>query len=447
MKFALVLEILQHARATIITNKIIQCAFILSLKINIALVIYCVYRSHEYHRSRTPILTKSNTIFLYIAIIITFFVWGAVAVISGPLMPETTEAFSINGTQSGLIFIIWSTGFTIGSFSAKPLLSKFKFERLLGFVACGSALFAFCLYLSDSYLQYLLSFLLLGVTGGASFTTAHTFVGQTFIHNRAAALSALDVVFSMGSMVSPLLLVFLFSFAFAWQTPFLLAAFTFLLCAIAYLSIRRKSEEGDQSHSEDASQAQLPSKILLPIAVLAVPTFFMGALEWAHNLWFVSFAIDRGVEEDTARIYHSVFLAGMIAIRIITIVIGNRIHNIKLIRVLLAFTLIGNIGIVMADSWSLLIVSSFIMGVGLGPMFPILLARAMDVNPERSASFSVAMVLFITAGGHLASLAIGALADIYSIANTFMFSTVFAILLVISFEYFCTRTGKILKNP
>ena len=87
------------------------------------------------------------------------------------------------------------------------------------------------------------------------------------------------------------------------------------------------------------------------------------------------------------------------------------------------------------------------MGVGLGPMFPILLARAMDVNPERSASFSVAMVLFITAGGHLASLAIGALADIYSIANTFMFSTVFAILLVISFEYFCTRTGKILKNP
>jgi fucose permease len=391
-------------------------------------------------------LTKSNTSFLYIAIIITFFVWGAVAVISGLLMPETTEAFSINGTQSGLMFIIWSTGFTLGSFGAKPLLSKFQFEKLLGIVACGSALFAFCLYLSESYIQYLVSFMLLGVTGGASFTTAHTFVGQTFVHNRASALSALDVVFSMGSMISPLLLVVMFSFAFAWQTPFLLAAITFLLCAIAYLSIRRKGVEGAQDTDQDTSEIQKTSHILLPIAVLAVPTFFMGALEWAHNLWFVSFAIEQGVGEDTARIYHSVFLGGMIAIRIITIVIGNCIHNIKLIRVLLAFTLVGNIGIVVADSWSLFIIASFMMGVGLGAMFPILLARAMDVNPQRSASFSVAMVLFITAGGHLSSLAIGALADIYSIADTFMFSTVFAVLLFISFEYFCTRTGKILSN-
>jgi fucose permease len=86
------------------------------------------------------------------------------------------------------------------------------------------------------------------------------------------------------------------------------------------------------------------------------------------------------------------------------------------------------------------------MGFGMGAMFPVLLARAMDVNPQRSSIFSIAMILGTTVGGQLSSLSIGALSDFYPISDVFIITTFLVVLLIVSFEIFRNRTRAALDN-
>ena len=387
-------------------------------------------------------MQKFFNIYLYAAIAFTFFIWGAMALVVGPLMPETVAAFSLSGTESGMIFIVWSSGFSIGSLGSKYLLDRFKIGAILSGAALLSVLFCMFLYLSGDFIQYLTSFLLLGIMGGVSFTAGHTFVGQTFTENRASALGALDVVFSLGNVVSPLLLIVLFS----------IAACAFLASAAAYFTLFRSAtlssnQKPSDDESKDAQQQTFKRKAeQLPIWVLAVPACFLGAVEWSHNIWFVSYAIDIGLDDNISRVSHAAFLAGMIMIRILTIIIGNRIHNVRLVRTLFAMTLLGNLGIIFATNIELHVLSNVIMGFGMGAMFPVLLARAMDVNPQRSSSFSIAMILGTTVGGQLSSLSIGALSDFYPISHVFIVTTLFVVLLIISFEIFRARTRAALDN-
>lgn len=372
------------------------------------------------------------------------------ALVVGPLMPETVAAFSLSGTQSGLIFILWSSGFSVGSLGSKFLLDRFKIGAILSGAALLSAVFCMFLYVSSSFVQYLISFLLLGTMGGVSFTAGHTFVGQTFTEKRASALGALDVVFSFGNVVSPLLLILLFSSGFSWKSPFMVASLAFIASSAAYFilfrSAQTKADANADDSADDRAERTRAKAANLPIWVLAVPACFLGAVEWSHNIWFVSYAIDIGLDDNVSRVSHAAFLAGMIAIRLLTIVIGNRIHNVRLVRTLFAMTLLGNLGIIFTKTVELQILANIVMGFGMGAMFPVLLARAMDVNPNRSSSFSIAMILGTTVGGQLSSLSIGALSDIYPISAVFILTTVFVLLLIVSFEIFRARTRAALDN-
>lgn len=214
------------------------------------------------------------------------------------------------------------------------------------------------------------------------------------------------------------------------------------ICLIIYTIILLLSRSKTQTEVvEDASDVSEKSGGVakFPIAYLVFPAVFLGAFEWGQSIWFVSYSIDSGASETAARLGLSVFLAGMIIVRIIAIFIGQAINNTWLVRAFFAISLLGNLVIVLTGSYTLHLIGCFIMGAGIGAMFPILLARAMEVDPARSASFSVAMILSITVGGQMASLTIGTLADYFGIAQTFMFTSLFCILLIIGFEIFWQR--------
>lgn len=353
-----------------------------------------------------------------------------------------TEAFALSSTQAGFIFIPFSTGFSLGALASKKLLDIFKIEKLLALFAGVATLCCIGIFFCNSFAQFLTIFSLLGAAGGATFTIGHTFIGQTFTTRRVTAISALDLLFSFGNVASPLLLVLLLSLALGWQFPFLLFAVACSICLIIYAVILLLSRSNPQhSANHDVSNAEIKAitAAKLPILYLVFPAAFLGAVEWGQNIWFVSYSIDSGASETAARVGHSVFLTGMILVRIFAIVMGQLINNVQIVRVFFAMTLIGNLLIVMTGSYTLHIIGCLIGGMGMGAMFPILLARAMEADPARSASFSVAMILATTVGGQIASLSIGTLADYFGIAQTFMFTTLFCIFLIIGFEIFWQR--------
>lgn len=386
---------------------------------------------------------------LFVGIALAFLIWGALGSIIGPLLPEMTEAFTLSSTQAGFVFIPWSTGFSLGALASRKLLDIYKIEKLLALFAGVAVVCCIGLFFSNSFVQFLMVFSLLGAAGGATFTIAHTFIGQTFTTRRVTAISALDLLFSFGNLSSPLLLVFLLSLAFGWQFPFLIFAVACSISLIVYATILLLSRgKSDNKKAKDVAEeiGKTGAAAKFPIAYLVFPSVFLGAFEWGQSIWFVSYSIDSGASETAARVGLSVFLAGMIIVRIIAIFIGQSINNTQLVRAFFAMSLIGNLMIVSTGSYNLHLIGSFIAGIGIGAMFPILLARAMEVDPARSASFSVAMILSITVGGQMASLTIGTLADYFGIATTFMFTTLFCVLLIIGFEIFWQRAKAAIAN-
>ncbi len=388
-------------------------------------------------------MSDTQSKLLFVGIALAFLIWGALGAIIGPLLPEMTEAFSLSSAQAGFVFIPWSTGFSIGALTSQRLLHRYKIETLLAAFAGLSILFCIALFFCNTFIHFLIIFSLLGSAGGATFTLAHTFVGQTFTKHRVAAISSLDLLFSFGNVSAPLLLVLLLSFSFGWQSPFLFFALACSICLVIYTSIllltAKQRRSGAEVSSSDAKPLTAPSKATLPIGYLIIPAVFMGAFEWGQSIWFVSYSIDSGASETAARIGQSVFLVGMISIRILTIAIGQRSNDTRLVRTLFAFIVLGNLMIVLTGEYYIHLVGCFIAGAGVGAMFPIILSRAMEADPARSASYSVTMILCITVGGQLASLSIGTLADYYGIANTFRFTTIFGVIFIIGFEFFWRR--------
>lgn len=379
---------------------------------------------------------------LFVGIALAFLIWGALGSIIGPLLPEMTETFVLSSTQAGFVFIPWSTGFSLGALASKKLLDSYKLEKLLAFFATVATLCCLALFFCNTFAQFLTAFSILGAAGGATFTIGHTFIGQTFTKRRVTAISALDLLFSFGNVSSPLLLVLLFSLALGWQFPFLIFAVACSICLIIYtviLLLSRKTLQNKANETPSEVQGQSTTHAKFPLIYLVFPAAFLGAVEWGQNIWFVSYSIDSGASETAARVGHSVFLTGMIVVRIFTILMGQLINDARIVRVFFAMTLIGNLLIVLTGAYNLHLIGSFIAGIGMGAMFPILLARAMEADPARSASFSVAMILATTVGGQVASLSIGTLADYFGIAQTFMFTTLFCILLIIGFEVFWKR--------
>lgn len=387
-------------------------------------------------------MSKLQSNLLFIGIALAFLIWGALGAIIGPILPEMTDAFALSSTQAGFVFIPWSTGFSLGALASKKLLDRYKIEQLLALFAGIAAICCVLLFFSNSFMQFLTVFSLLGASGGATFTIAHTFIGQTFTKRRVAAISGLDLLFSFGSLSAPLLLVLLFSLAIGWKFPFLVFAVACSICLIIYVVILLLSRRRlpHDANNDVAKTQNNPARVVnFPLRYLVFPAGFLGAFEWGQSIWFVSYSIDSGASENAARVGLSVFLAGMIIVRIFTIFMGELTNDTRVVRTFFAMALIGNLAIVSTGSYNLHLIGCFITGLGLGAMFPVLLSRAMEVDPARSASFSVAMILSITVGGQMASLTIGALADYFGIAHTFIFTSLYCILLIIGFEVFWRR--------
>lgn len=389
----------------------------------------------------TAIFFTPGTLLL-IAAGLSFLAWGMVGVITGPLLPETIADFALTGTQAGLVFFAWSGAFSIGSFASKPLLERMSPTTLLGFTTAMAAIISIGLFATDQFVIYAAAFAMLGIVGGATFTITHTLIGQTFSHRRVSALGMLDVVFSVGNLLAPVMVVALLAQGFDWQLPFALFAAMFVVLAALFgtLSWRLRNDPGIPGQSSSETDVSSTGRAQGLIA-LSLASFSLGWLEWGHNVWLVTYAIETGRINELARFGHVTFLAGMIAARLSAIALNDRMQTIWALRTLFALVIGGSLSLSYVHTDMAYLVGTFAMGAGMGALFPIFLGRAMNIDPSRSSTFSIIMIVSLSIGGQFASLSIGALADAFGVTTAFLVNGVFVLALVASFEAF--RRGNV----
>ena len=392
-------------------------------------------------------MTRQRT--LAAACAFSFLIWGMVGLAIGALLPAAVSTFSLSPIQGGMIFVVWSLGFSVGSLAAQRLLNVVGAARLLLAASACAGLSCWLQSHAQSYATFLTVFTGLGSFGGVVFTASHTLFGGLFRRRRPSALAVLDLVFSFGNMSAPLVILAIARSDRPWQSffgwtgcGFALAAVLFATAAAGRSTQSPTSPAADPDPVSEQPPGQAPRFVLLSLA-----SFGLGATEWSQNVWFVTSALDRGLSPATADIALSLFTAGMILSRFSTIALGERRPPDGFIIVLLSLSGLGDAITASASTAGLIVAGNILLGAGLGAIFPVFLARAIDRSPGSAATCSTIMVVSLTLGGQAASLILGAAIARVGMSSAFALVMVFAALMIAGFEGYRRATADTWRRP
>ncbi|WP_372425308.1 MFS transporter [Salinarimonas chemoclinalis] len=369
-------------------------------------------------------MTDKHVLPLAAAVAFSFFVWGVLGVLVGSILPEVVAELSLSSFEAGLIFVVWSFGFAIGSAAAERLLRLAPAHRLLLVLSAATGVAALVQAQAPTFAIFAGLYAALGLFGGAVFTASHTLFGALFPARRTSALGVLDLVFSGGNIVAPLLVVGLVAADASWRVTFVVIGAAFLAGAIAF-AFGGRAGVGREAGGATAKPAAAPTAARPrgrdgpPLIALAAGSFGLGATEWSQHVWFVTWALAAGIDGAFARIALAAFTAGMVAARVAAIALGDRMRSALAVRLLLAAALAGHAAMLVAPGEATLLAANVALGMGIGAMLPVFLGLAMDGDPARAATFSAVMVVSLTLGGQVASFTVGTLAELTDVRTAF----------------------------
>jgi len=201
---------------------------------------------------------------IMLSVACAFCLWGAVGVLTGALLPDIRNIFSLSATQAGLLIGVWSGSFVVGSWLSTICAQIFRQNTI--FVVASSVTFvAFAaLFVMPLILLFSPAFVLIGIMMGVSVT--------------------------IGSICAPLGVLALSLGGFEWRNFYLVQSGVFALLAVGLtiflprMPLAKKSQE--EAKAETSGFLKDPYLVLLGMTGL-----FLVTVEWAQNSWIVSFTL------------------------------------------------------------------------------------------------------------------------------------------------------------
>lgn len=224
---------------------------------------------------------------------------------------------------------------------------------------------------------------------------------------RTIALTEGEVVVSIGSIVTPLLVGALAATALTWRGAIVVGA---LGVAGSVLELRRSSLPAPRGAAGAEPAPRHPRLRLRPTLVVV---FAIVALEFALSFWLASYLHDSlGVRRGAAALLVSALYGANLVGRVAASRAARRLPDATLLATALASALIGTPLLIAAHSLVLAAVGIAIAGAGIGALFPLTSSLHVASTPARADS-AVGEILTIAALGQLAGpLAAGAVAQV-----------------------------------
>lgn len=292
-----------------------------------------------------------------------FLLTGVTAALLGPLIPELEAAWGIDHAQSGSLFLV-----QFASSSVAAIVSNFNLRRSLiaGYGLSAVALFGLV------WGGWPLARLVMVVSGfslGLAISGSNLLVAEKNPHRRGAALSALNLIWGLGAVSSPLLLAaFIESFgAFAFLQVLGIAAAGMSL-ALA-LVVRNPARGGLLDPTAARSPAPSPVPRLFLIGALF---FFYVGTEISVGGWMVSLAEQFATGETiVSLIIGSGFWAAVLVGRASAALALQRIGEAAVYWISLSIAAFGLVALFLADSQAMVAAGAICSGLGLAPLFPL----------------------------------------------------------------------------
>ena len=332
----------------------------------------------------------------------------------GSIAPDLKEKFGLDDIAAGTLFSILPLGILAGSLLFGPIADKYGFGILLGISCILLALgFEGIAFASSSGLLKACIFLF-GLAGGSINGATSALVSDISDTNKTASISLLGVFFGIGALGMPLVLGILrerYSFEIIVAAVGILSFFT----GILFMIIKLPPAKITQKIPSGKIMGFFRDKVLLLIAFFL---FFQSSFEGLMNNWTTTYLADHlSVSPDKALYGLSLFVAGMVVMRLLT---GTVLRHLNVKWIMIAsfvFLLIGLVSIASGTSIFVALTGFVLVGAGLAGGFPVMLGLAGERYKDISGTAFSFVLTIALLGNMLINYGMGIISERYGISH------------------------------
>jgi fucose permease len=305
-----------------------------------------------------------------------FALTGIVQALGGPLMPSLAATHHLNDGQSGLLFLCYFAGTSMGAFFCRTNYARAIAFGFFAMVLCSLAV---------AWAPWPLlpgAFLLLGITDGVPMSGVSLYIGRTFAATCAPTLTMLNFTWSAGALLAPLLASRVL-IRFDYRAAFVLLSVFALIAGTACALFLRDSEE--PWDPDPHTRTITPFPIVL---VFALAAFLQVGIENTSAAWFSTFALrTAGGGMVRAAVSTSFYWTGFLASRGLASIVLLRVRSAAVLRVALVAALCAAVLLAATGSTPVRELAMLALGVSLAPIYPLVLAgffaRARHTSDSR----------------------------------------------------------------
>ncbi len=301
-----------------------------------------------------------------------FLLAGLATFLLGPMLPLLSTKWSLTDQQAGLLLLAQFTGATLGGATVSSRLPQ---AFLLATTIAALGFFAFA---NAPGLPLACAGLLIAGFGvGRMIASVNIIAGDRYTHHRGSALARLNIAFSLGCLLSPLLAA---SLTPRFALSHLLDLFAALFAALA---LALSQELRQPARQESTLQPLTATRILNPIFFLFASILFLyGALETCLSAWLTTYALRYG---QTSLVLSQstlvLLLCGLTAGRYLASLLLKRVSEPTLLRIALVLTIATAAALAAARTAPPIATLAVALGICLAPIFPAAFALYMAAKP------------------------------------------------------------------
>ena len=382
---------------------------------------------------------------LLIAIIyLAFISLGLPDAVFGGSWPTMYQEFGVPVSFAGIVTVIISIGTIVSSLLSDRMTYRLGAGKVTALSVAMTAIALFGFSISDSFIELCLWGIPYGLGAGGVDASLNNYVA---VHYSSRVMSWLHCMWGVGAMTGPYILGFVLTGGGMWNEGYRVISYLqFVLTAILVFSLPlwKSRKLVVDEHGEEMPAQALSMKEIFSITgakEILIAFFCYCALEQTAGLWASSYMVlHKGVAEEIAASYASMFYIGITVGRFVSGFITAKLNDKQMIRLGMSILSIGVFVLFLPLSEYVSLVGFVLTGIGCAPIYPCIIHSTPDIfGADKSQAIVGVQMARAYVGSLLMPSVFGVLANHITVALLPFYLCSILILMIFMYE-------KLLKN-
>ena len=318
---------------------------------------------------------------LLVIIYLSFISLGLPDALLGAAWPIMSQDFAVPVSYAGGIALIIAVGTVISSLLSDRLTRWLGSGKVTAISVAMTAAAIFGFSVSREYWHLCLWAIPYGLGAGSVDASLNNYVA---LHYASSHMSWLHCMWGLGASIGPYIMGMALTGGMDWNQGYgIISVIQILLSAVIFMSLPLWKKREDVPGESGKSTKPLTMKQILSIPgakEVLVAFFCYCGLEQTCILWGSSyFALQIGLDEETAASYAALFMTGLTFGRFLNGFLTYKINDTNLIRLGQGIIGLGVLALFLPLGQPAAMVGLTLMGLGCAPIYPCIIHS----TPER----------------------------------------------------------------